>query len=538
MIRKLRKTVRELRSSTSGNAALLVALGMPALIGSAGLATDTAQWYMWKRELQFAVDQGALAGAYARAYEDSEEDYATRATQEYKANLTTISTFSSSLAVGLAKFGGSSTNNSVTAIATASKGLPFSSYLTDQSVTVRASAQASYTGGTAYTACLIAIDPDDKGSITFDGSSIILKARCGIATLSTSTESVVVNGSPNLDVGWVVSAGGIDNYFDTLTGTTVNEYLNNLIDPFAGLTPPNNATPQTYSCTKEESYNTTTGSETTVTWTETYTGGAKNKLALSATSSKASKTVDPITPRPASKSDVAGAQTGDITTVTGDVTNSTSGSGKSAVTTYQRIDGLSRVDTNYTITPTTVAAGATMDPGTYKGGVKIACDTVMNPGIYVMDGGDFEVHSSSGHTVTGNGVMIVLKNSAGIQFNGGESLNLTAMSAAQLLAAGVSSTDASRLAGILVFEDPASPGAQANHNVINGNAATVLNGTIYLPVSHVRFGGTASVTSQCLMVAAANITLFGDLDMTTFCPPGQAIEEEVSTGSASIKLVS
>ena len=407
MIRKLRQTVRDLRTSTCGNAAMIVAIGMPALIGSAGLAVDTAQWYEWRRELQFAVDQGALAGAYARVYDGTRDLYAARASQEYKANLTTVSTFASGLTTGLAKFGGSSSNNSVTAFATATKELPFSSFLTNRGVTIRASAQATYSGGSAYTACLIAIDEDDKGSITFDGTSIILKARCGIATLSKSAESVVVNGSPDLDVGWVVSAGGIDAYFDGLEGTTVAEYLDNLLDPFSGLTPPTNTTPQTYSCTKAGSYQTTTGTDTTVSWTQSYGGSKKNSLALVTTSSKTSK--DTTVNRPTAKADVEGAATGTVNTVTGTVVDN----GSKATPQYTRIDALSRIDTNYTITTTTVPEGATMNPGTYKGGVKIACNTVMNPGIYVMDGGDFEIHSSSGYTVTGNGIMIVLKNSRG-----------------------------------------------------------------------------------------------------------------------------
>ncbi|MFN3510087.1 MAG: TadE/TadG family type IV pilus assembly protein, partial [Tsuneonella troitsensis] len=76
-----------LRSNTSGNAMMLVAAGMPALIGGAGFAVDVTQWYMWKSELQFAVDQAAIAGAYARANEETEDTYENRATQEYTANL-------------------------------------------------------------------------------------------------------------------------------------------------------------------------------------------------------------------------------------------------------------------------------------------------------------------------------------------------------------------------------------------------------------------------------------------------------------------
>jgi uncharacterized membrane protein len=63
----IRKKLAGLTGCTSGNATLIVALGMPMLIGGAGLGVDVAQWYMWKRELQFAVDQAAIAGAWARA---------------------------------------------------------------------------------------------------------------------------------------------------------------------------------------------------------------------------------------------------------------------------------------------------------------------------------------------------------------------------------------------------------------------------------------------------------------------------------------
>lgn len=66
MLASIRRKLGQLKANTSGNATLLVALGLPALVGGSGLAVDTAQWYMWKRELQFAVDQAALAGAWAR----------------------------------------------------------------------------------------------------------------------------------------------------------------------------------------------------------------------------------------------------------------------------------------------------------------------------------------------------------------------------------------------------------------------------------------------------------------------------------------
>jgi len=132
-------------------------------------------------------------------------------------------------------------------------------------------------------------------------------------------------------------------------------------------------------------------------------------------------------------------------------------------------------------------------------------------------------------------VMFVLKNGADIKINGGSNINLTAIQASDLIARGVSATEANKLAGMLVFEDRSSSGSTGNK--INGNAATVLNGTIYLPKSEIDFAGTASVTSQCLMVAAKTIKITGTANMTTFCPPGQTSSTEVAVVISKVKLV-
>lgn len=72
---------------TSGNAAIILGLSLPALMGGAGLSVDAAQWYLWQRELQFAADQAALAGAWARGNGDTGTAYVTRAEQEFSDNL-------------------------------------------------------------------------------------------------------------------------------------------------------------------------------------------------------------------------------------------------------------------------------------------------------------------------------------------------------------------------------------------------------------------------------------------------------------------
>ncbi|HEX6785279.1 MAG TPA: pilus assembly protein TadG-related protein, partial [Sphingomicrobium sp.] len=57
---------RKLLKDRRGNALAIACAAMPMVVGCAGLATDTIQWTLWKRQLQRAADSAALAGVYDR----------------------------------------------------------------------------------------------------------------------------------------------------------------------------------------------------------------------------------------------------------------------------------------------------------------------------------------------------------------------------------------------------------------------------------------------------------------------------------------
>ena len=58
----MRKLFKKLWSNDRGNALIIAGAALPLLVGAAGLATDTIQWTLWKRQLQRAADSAALAG--------------------------------------------------------------------------------------------------------------------------------------------------------------------------------------------------------------------------------------------------------------------------------------------------------------------------------------------------------------------------------------------------------------------------------------------------------------------------------------------
>jgi hypothetical protein len=173
---------------------------------------------------------------------------------------------------------------------------------------------------------------------------------------------------------------------------------------------------------------------------------------------------------------------------------------------------------------------ASLLPGTYTD-IDTECDTTLASGIYVINGGKLKVNAQ--HDFTGSGVMFVLKNGAYIEINGGSNIALTAPTVSQLEAANVFEP---RLAGMLVFEHRDSEGT-TNKNKLNGNADTILNGKIYLSKSHMQINGSASVTSQCLMIVANTLEITGNASLGNLCPDDQMITDEVGTQRHRVYLV-
>ena len=54
-----------------GNALVIAAAALPLVLGSAGLASDTIEWALWKRQLQRAADSAAMAGVYAKVHAET-----------------------------------------------------------------------------------------------------------------------------------------------------------------------------------------------------------------------------------------------------------------------------------------------------------------------------------------------------------------------------------------------------------------------------------------------------------------------------------
>lgn len=553
----IKSTFARLFRSESGNAMTFTALAMPVLVGGAGLAVDVSQWYIWKRELQFAVDQAAVAGAWAQLDPLTKLTYATRAKQEFTANLSVTSGIASTPNVNLVNWNGG-TLNAIEVSASATKSLPFTGIFKITAPSVTASAWATFEGGdaTSYKACIMALSPSDSKSVNFNGGPTI-DSQCGLAALSTASDSINISGSSgSYDMGDIYTAGGVSDKHDGFASSNITENLSGMSDPFIDLTPPSNSTPQSLSCSSDNDDDDDDSTPQSTSYTITikidardtqdyYTGSKKNSLSLDSSTTITTYPQSTQTYDSQSSTTVGTITNFSETKTTGDV--QTHGSGNSKW--YSRTDLVYHEQREVTsvveltlggVTGGSSSGGSgstssgtvTAQPGTYSD-FTVNCDVTMEPGVYVIDGGMLDVNAQD--SLSGDGVMFVLKNGAGMKINGGANIDLTGMNEAQLLLAGVPADEAAAMDGMLIFEDRNSSGN--NTMRINGNSSQVLSGVIYMPVSELSFLGSARGVARCLSIAAYGVQIGGNASMTNMCPSGVEPDIVAYESKKGVRLV-
>lgn len=537
----IKKILRKLKQETSGNATLIVAIGMPALVGGAGLAVDTAQWYMWKRELQYAVDQAAIAAAWARTSSATniQNAYKDRAEQEYNANLATTKDFDSfnkNSNVTLAMYGTTTVNNSVIVTASATKTLPFSSFLTNRGTTVAVRAQAKYTSGTSYSACMLAVDPHMDSAFKL-GGSVTGSSTCGSGSLSDDANAAMKEaGNTSVPLGTLVATGGIDEGFKN--NGTIHENQGGLVDPYASLaTPTTTGSNQTYSCPTYRAPSTTITADgyDRVAYTYTYfTGPNRNNLtALSSYTGTGAMTPynedTNFNDRPTTNSTVVGWQPASPPIV-GSAVNFHSQNGvkywyvetRTSSTYFSNIDAVADPGSDGIARP---------QPGIYSS-ISIACTTQFAPGIYFING---TLDFGQNQTVTGSDIMFVFTSaSAQSHINSNSVIDISGITKETLMAApyNYSESYATKMASMLFFDKVSS-----SDFTMNGNSRVKMDGTFYMPLREAKFNGNSTQSGKCIMIASKSITFLGNDALNNFCVPANASAMNIGGGTASVTLV-
>jgi hypothetical protein len=150
----------------------------------------------------------------------------------------------------------------------------------------------------------------------------------------------------------------------------------------------------------------------------------------------------------------------------------------------------------------------TLTEGCYNGGMSLAGNVTLSPGVYVMNAGDFSV-SGNGVKIQGTGVTIILTGSAPssigkVSIAGGAEVNLAA-------------PQSGALSGVLFYQDSRTP-SLANTSSIAGNSVSKLEGNMYFPKTTVSITGTSGMNMDCFKVVSFRMTLTGTSTSRNKCP--------------------
>lgn len=229
------QSFKRLWNDKRGNMIVIAGAALPLVVGSAGLATDTIQWTLWKRQLQRAADSAAIAGVYNRESENNASTYA-RAAVEHDITInrhmapalkgTPTVTFPANSGV---------MRNQVEVELSVQQRLPFSAFFLSTPPTIRATARAASipAGGEA---CMQALETGAVTGLNFSGSAEINMPDCDMFSNSAGTNASVAKGSSKVYANTVGAVGGIQKS-DNFHITAYRPYSPPLPDPFLSVTP-------------------------------------------------------------------------------------------------------------------------------------------------------------------------------------------------------------------------------------------------------------------------------------------------------------
>ena len=227
------KAFRKLWNDERGNALIIAGASLPMIMGAVGLASDTIQWALWKRELQRAADSAAIAGVYAKVQGASYSDAVT--TDLARNNDITGITISTSATSAPSTGAYTSDANAVRVSLQARQQLSFSSMFMSSAPTITATATATIVPSGDY--CVVSLENTAVTGITIGGTTQV-DLGCGMITNSTSMDAAVAFGTSDVDASPIAAVGGIDANDNWDDDTQLLPFTLAQQDPFKNINPP------------------------------------------------------------------------------------------------------------------------------------------------------------------------------------------------------------------------------------------------------------------------------------------------------------
>ena len=228
---------RKLWNNKRGNALVIAGAALPMVVGAAGLASDTIQWTLWKRQLQRAADSAAIAGVYDRNNAKGATTTVEKAVEnDLVQNLHTWMDLSDGYPLVEPLDNDGLQVNRVKVTLQIQQRLPFSSMFMSAAPMIRASATAASVPS-AGNPCVRALVDDPKlTGLIFSGDADIDMPECDLFSNSPSKDSSVAKGSSTVKANSTGGVGGIQES-DNFDVNYYRPYSPAIGDPYADVTP-------------------------------------------------------------------------------------------------------------------------------------------------------------------------------------------------------------------------------------------------------------------------------------------------------------
>jgi Flp pilus assembly protein TadG len=209
------KNVAVARRDEAGQAIVVVALALVAILGILGLATDMGYLRYMKRQLQTAADAAAMAGASELPY----SDVTSGAKADSAANGFTDGTNGATVTVNNPPLSGQHIGDSGYVETIVAKATPtfFAKAFGVKTVTLQARAVAHLGNGNN---CIFALDPGASAALSVD-SFASLSSQCGIVVESASGSGLSCSFLASITATSIGVVGGVQSFLCHLSPTPV-----------------------------------------------------------------------------------------------------------------------------------------------------------------------------------------------------------------------------------------------------------------------------------------------------------------------------
>jgi len=230
----IKRCFKRLWGDKRGNMLIIAAAAMPLLVGSAGLATDTIQWTLWKRQLQRTADSAALAGVYQRVQQGGQAEVEAAVDRDLEINdHTGIPLLPGYPTVQLLADSGV-IRQPVEVVLKLQKPLTFSSMFMASAPIITTTARAASVPGTDEY-CVVSLEHTTRTGITGSGNASV-EMDCGMITNSPAMNSAIAKGSAIMKASVIASVGGIQASGNWQVGK-YDPYVAQIKDPYANVKP-------------------------------------------------------------------------------------------------------------------------------------------------------------------------------------------------------------------------------------------------------------------------------------------------------------